>query len=88
MDKKPTFSLQTLNEKRIEDNIYDILGYQVMLDRDIADLFGVETRRLNEQMKRNIERFPEDFCFQLNYSEFKNLKSQNATSSYVFQLNS
>ena len=52
-----------------------------MLDCDIALLFNVEIRRLNEQMKRNIERFPDDFCFQLNSLEFKSLKSQNATFS-------
>ena len=50
-----------------------------MLDRDLAELYGVETRRLNEQVKRNIERFPEDFMFQLTPNEFDNLKSQIAT---------
>lgn len=53
-----------------------------MLDEDLAELYGVETRRLNEQVKRNIERFPEDFMFQLNEIEFTDLKSQNATSSW------
>ncbi len=53
-----------------------------MLDSDLAELYGVETKRLNEQVKRNIDRFPEDFMFQLTESEFKNLKSQNATSSW------
>lgn len=47
-----------------------------MLDRDLAELYGVETKRLNEQVKRNIERFPEDFMFQLTPNEFDNLKSQ------------
>lgn len=64
----------------IEDCIYNIRGEQVMLDCDIALLFEVETKRLNEQMKRNKTRFPEDFCFQLNSQEFNTLKSQNATS--------
>ena len=50
----------------IENKIYMIRGQQVMIDRDIAALYGVETKRLNEQVKRNIERFPEEFCFQLN----------------------
>lgn len=58
-----------------------IRGQQVMLDRDLALLYGVETRRLNEQVKRNIERFPEDFMFQLTSNEFDNLMSQIATSS-------
>ena len=59
-----------------------IRGQQVMLDRNLAELYGVETRRLNEQVKRNIERFPEDFMFQLTSNEFDNLKSQIATSSW------
>ena len=49
----------------IESLIHVIRGQQVMLDSDLAQLYGVETRRLNEQVKRNIERFPEDFMFQL-----------------------
>ena len=53
-----------------------------MFDSDIAYLFGVEAKRLNEQMKRNIDRFPEDFCFKLNSKEFKILRFQNATSSH------
>jgi len=53
-----------------------------MLDEDLAELYGVETRRLNEQVRRNIARFPEDFMFQLTDKEFKNLKSQIATSSW------
>ncbi len=68
-----------LDNKNIEDCIYTIRGQHVMLDNDIADLFIVKTSRLNEQMKRNISRFPEDFCFQLNSDEFKTLRSQNAT---------
>ena len=52
-----------------------------MLDSDIAKLFGVETEQLNRQMKRNVERFPKEFCFKLNSVEFKNLKCQNGISS-------
>lgn len=59
-----------------------IRGQQVMLDNDLATLYGVETRRLNEQVKRNIERFPDDFMFQLRKDELDNLMSQNATSSW------
>ncbi|MFT4303501.1 MAG: ORF6N domain-containing protein [Candidatus Woesearchaeota archaeon] len=66
----------------INNKIHTIRGKQVMLDRDLAELYGVKTKRLNEQVKRNIERFPEDFCFQLNQFEFNEiLKSQFATSS-------
>jgi len=50
------------------------------VDEDLADLYEVKTKRLNEQVKRNTERFPEDFMFQLTTEEFENLKSQNATS--------
>lgn len=56
-------------------------GRQVMLDEDLADLYGVETKRLVEQVKRNIERFPADFMFQLDKSEVGALRSQIATSS-------
>lgn len=52
-----------------------------MIDRDLAELYGVETKRLNEQVKRNIERFPERFMFQLNEYEFENWRSQFATSN-------
>ena len=66
---------------QIEKKIFVIRSVHVMIDRDIAELYGVETRRLNEQVKRNIERFPEEFMFQLNEEEFENWKSQIATSN-------
>lgn len=69
-------------ENKVESLIRVIRGQQVMLDRDLAELYGVETKRLNEQVKRNLERFPEDFMFQLTSNEFDNLKSQFATSSW------
>ena len=69
-------------EKPLESFIIVIRGCQVMLDRDLAELYGVETKRLNEQVKRNIERFPKDFMFQLTKAEFNILKSQIATSSW------
>ena len=69
-------------ENKVESLIRVIRGQQVMLDRDLAELYGVETKRLNEQVKRNIERFPEDFMFQLTSNEFDNLKSQIAISSW------
>ena len=64
----------------IKDKIYTIRNQQVMLDMDLAELYQVEIKRLNEAVKRNIERFPEDFMFQLATKETLNLKSQNATS--------
>lgn len=70
-----------IKTNEIERRIILIRNCQVMIDRDLADLYGVETRRLNEQVKRNKERFPEDFCFQLTKEEFENWKSQNAISN-------
>ena len=66
---------------QIEPLIRTIRGQQVLLDSDLAILYGVETRQLNQQVKRNIERFPEDFMFQLTKVELTNLKSQIATLS-------
>jgi len=64
------------------NKIYLIREQKVMLDNDLATLYQVETKRLNEQVKRNISRFPEDFMFQLSDAEFEILKSQIATSSW------
>ena len=66
----------------IQSKIYEIRGQKVMLDFDLAELYQVETRRLNEAVKRNIKRFPDDFMFQLTVDEWKILKSQFATSSW------
>ena len=66
----------------VDDKIFIIRGIQVMVDRDLAELYQVEVKRLNEQVKRNIERFDEDFMFQLTKDEFENLKSHFATSSW------
>ena len=68
--------------EQIESLILSIRGKQVILDRDLARLYGVETRRLNEQVRRNMERFPEDFMFQLTKEEFENWKSQFAIFNY------
>ena len=65
----------------ISSKILTLRGKQVMLDRDLAELYQVETRRLNEQVKRNIDRFPDDFMFQLHEVELQNWKSQFATSN-------
>lgn len=64
----------------IQNRIYTIRGVQVMIDGDLAELYGVETKRLNEQVKRNIERFPVEFCFQLTSEENEYLRSQIVTS--------
>lgn len=74
--------ITTVTDEAIVNRIYVIREQKVMLDEDLAELYQVPTGRLNEQVKRNIDRFPADFMFQLTEEEFKNLKSQNATSSW------
>ena len=65
----------------IQNLIYEIRGQKVMLDSDLAGLYGVEIKRLNEAVKRNVRRFPSDFMFQLTKEEWQNLRSQFATFS-------
>ena len=65
----------------IQDRIFTIRGMQVMIDSDLAKMYQVELKRLNEQVKRNEDRFPEHFSFQLTVEEYDSLKSQIATSS-------
>jgi hypothetical protein len=74
--------VEKFDESIIRDRIYSIRGFQVMLDSDLAELYGVETKRLNEAVKRNKERFPQKFCFSPNKKEIQNLRSQFATSSW------
>ncbi len=68
-------------DKIIMEKIYLIRDQKVMLDRDLAELYGVETKRLKEAVKRNLFRFPEDFMFELTMEEFKNWRSQFASSN-------
>jgi hypothetical protein len=70
-----------LPDEVLMNKIYMIRGLKIMLDRDLAELYGVETKRLKEQVKRNRERFPVDFMFELTDSEFTNWRSQFATSN-------
>lgn len=63
----------------IESKIYDIRGMRVMLDSDLAELYGVENKRLKEAVRRNIERFPKDFMFEITFEEYKILRSQIAS---------
>ena len=71
-----------VNELDIQSKIYTIRGMQVMLDRDLAQLYGVETKRINEAVKNNPDKFPDDFMFELSDDEFANLKSKISTSSW------
>lgn len=74
-------SLKTLVDEEIVSKIYLIRGNKVMLDKDLAILYQVTTGNLNKSVKRNINRFPEDFMFQLNEEEFKDLMFQNGISN-------
>ena len=71
----------TIPMERVEDRILSIRGHRVMLDADLAELYGVPTKRLNEAVRRNAARFPEDFMFQLTADEAEILRSQFATSN-------
>lgn len=73
--------MNQLVEDKIENMIYEIRGQQVMLDSDVSKLFGYETKYLNRQVSRNINRFPKNYCFQLTKEEYKNLRCQNVTSN-------
>lgn len=67
----------------IQNKIYEIRGQKVMIDRDLAEMYGVQTKALNQAVKRNIERFPEDFMFQLTTEETQNWKSQIVTTNSI-----
>ena len=73
---KPTVAII---EEKIVDKIHLIRGQKVMLDRDLAGLYGVETKRLKEQVNRNLSRFPKHYMFELTQKEYESLRSQNAT---------
>lgn len=72
-------NLTTLPDEVLVNKIYMIRGQKVMLDRDLAELYGVETKQLKRQVKRNLERFPEDFMFELTREEYNSLRSQIGT---------
>ena len=80
MAKKELQSL--LLEQKILDKIHIIRGEKVLLDSDLASMYGVETKVFNQSIKRNVKRFPKDFMFQLSEKEFDNLRSQFVTSSW------
>ena len=72
---------EIITDENIISKIYLVRDKKVMLDRDLAEIYGVETRRLNEQVKRNIERFPDHFMFTLTEEEVDAMVSQNAIPS-------
>jgi phage regulator Rha-like protein len=71
-----------LQDEIIISKIYNIRGLKVMMDKDLAEMYGVETKQLKRQVKRNIDRFPEEFMFELTSNEFENMRSQNGTTSW------
>ena len=74
--------MEVLPSAPIKDKIHTIRNSEVMLDSDLAELYGVETRQINQAVSRNSDRFPDDFFFQLSEEEFAILRSQNVTSSW------
>ena len=77
---------QAILVERVERKIFLIRGYKVVLDSDLAELYGVTTKRLNEQVRRHTSRFPSDFMFQLTPKEAKSLRSQTAISNLRSQI--
>ncbi len=71
-----------IDEQFIRDKIYEIRGTKVMLDFELAEIYGYTTSAFNQQVKRNEDKFPRDFCFQLTREEYQNLLSQNVTASW------
>ena len=82
VDEKEKQEIMLINEETIQEKIYIIRGRKVMLDFELAEIYGYATKRFNEQVKNNIERFDEDFRFQLTKEEFDNLRSKKSTSSW------
>jgi hypothetical protein len=78
---KSSLPIPAISEETIVEKIFIIRGQKVMLDKDLAEMYGVETASLNRAVKRNFTRFPDDFMFQLSKEEFQNLIYQIGTSS-------
>ena len=81
MEQQQPLPESQLPEEVVLQKIYFIRGMKVMLDRDLAEMYGVDTKRLKEQVRRNIDRFPPDFMFELTKDELENWRSQFATSN-------
>ena len=81
MEENSIIIQNEVSNEEIKNLIYTIRGKQVMLDSDVAMLYHYETKKINQTVKRNIDRFPEKFCFQLTSQEYEALKSQIATSN-------
>ena len=82
-ERSGSTEIAIVDERTIRDRIYEVRGVKVMLDFDLAEIYGYETKAFNQQVKNNDEKFEgEDFCFYLTSDEFKNLRSKNLTSSW------
>ncbi len=79
MTEKQTFAI--ISDDAVVNKIYEIRNQKVMLDRDLAELYGISTKVLKQSVKRNLNRFPEDFMFELSTTEFENWRSQFVTSN-------
>lgn len=79
--EKTEIAVIEITEELLREKLYEIRGKKVMLDADLAEIYGYETKAFNQQVKRNIERFPEDMMFQLIDSELENLRSQFVTAN-------
>ena len=79
--------MNIVKQERVEKKIFLIRGLNVMLDKDLAELYGVQTKAFIQTVKRNKERFPNDFMFQLTKEEFENLRSQFETSRWIILKN-
>lgn len=80
-NKKEVIEIPTINENWLKEHVYIIRNQKVMLDSDLAMIYGYEVKYLNRQVKRNIERFPEDFMFQVTKEEVEELRCQNVTAN-------
>ena len=81
-EKKTEFEIVEINETMIQSKIYLVRNQKIMLDFELAEIYGYTTTRFNEQVKNNIEKFDDDFMFELTKEEFQNLMSKKSTSSW------
>ena len=87
MEENQLTILNKISNEEIKNLIYTIRGKQIMLDSDVAMLYQYETKNVNKAVKRNIDRFPEEFCFQLTENEFETLRFQIGTSKQNLKIN-
>ena len=79
--------MQEIIPETIKQRIYTIRGIQIMIDSDLAKLYGIETKRLNEQVKRNMSRFPVDFLIKCDFNDLKDLRSQFGVANPITTYN-